>query len=68
MNLEALSVAAFSSVVVMNLIGKKEIPVAKPAMFCCSAPLLMFNDKIFSQEWLNYYDHLCKSPIFQMMI
>ena len=35
--------------------------------FCCSASLFMFSDKIFSLEWLNYYDHSCKSPIFQMM-
>ena len=36
--------------------------------FCCSALLLMFNDMIFSLKLLNYYDHLCKSPIFQMML
>ena len=36
--------------------------------FCCSALHLMFNDKIFSQELLNYYDHLYNSPIFQKML
>ena len=35
---------------------------------CCSALHLMFNDSIFSLELLNYYDHLYKSPIFQMML
>ena len=36
--------------------------------FCCSALLLMFNDMIFSLKLLNYYNNLCKSPIFQMML
>ena len=30
-------------------------------------PFLMFNIKICSLKFLSYYNHLCKSSIFQMM-
>ena len=36
--------------------------------FCCSARLLMINEEIFSLELKNYYDLLCKSLTFQMML
>lgn len=36
--------------------------------FCCSALLLTFNGKIFLLALFNCYKHLCKSPIFQLML
>ena len=52
----------------INPMGPTSDGIEDTEHFFCCALLLIFSVEIFVLELLNYYDHLCKSSIFQMML